>query len=69
MEGLGELVILELALMVFINVGRASYPKIGEEAFIVLGKIWPLKGYGCPAWGPASDLHAGQSGKPAWGLA
>ena len=26
----------------------------------------PLESAGCPAGGPARDLHAGQIGQPAW---
>ena len=36
---MGDLVILELAIMVFFNVGRASWLEVGGGVFIPLPKI------------------------------
>ena len=71
MEGLGDLVILELALMVDLNAGRATCPKVDGGAFIALAEKWPLHTV-CPvwrpvwpAWGPAWRAEAClQSGRP-----
>ena len=46
MEGLGDLVFLELATMVDLNNGRASWLEVGGGEFIPLQEIWPLESLG-----------------------
>ena len=43
MEGLGDLVILELALMVDLNAGRAEWLEVGGGVFIPLPEKEPLQ--------------------------
>ena len=42
-EGLGDLVILELAIMVVLNAGRATCPKVGEGYKYPSLKNWSLE--------------------------
>ena len=42
-EGLGDLVILELAIMVDLNAGRASWLEVGGGVFIPLPVFCPLE--------------------------